>query len=259
MSGRSRTRTGPGRARVRGHPDPHRPGGPPAGDQYGTGRGKRLPGERRTPEDPDRPGLRGTRDRPGTRTEGAVAGATAGPSGVRTRVVPGAVKDEKGVEGLTTGMEEVRIRPGGGRPRRVPDWQTRTRPAHIKDKTGKSGVAIQVITNHCMLRSVPGHSIYQFNVSYKPPIESRNMRTELLKQQITKLNLQVRVFDGMILYLPIPLEADPMVVTSHCKDGTPVELTFKLTNKVSANSPTCLQLLNSLFRRFANELHAVVT
>ena len=152
------------------------------------------------------------------------------------------------MKGLSKAMESMKVRPGPA-PRRVPDTETRTRPPNLKDKAGHSGQVMEVITNHCLLRSVPGHSIYQYNVSYKPPIESKSLRISLLSQHTTMPSLRVRVFDGMILYLPVPLDEDPKRLMSEAKDGTPVEIIVKLTNKVSANSPTCLQLLNILFRR----------
>ena len=134
-------------------------------------------------------------------------------------------------------------------PRRNDD-DSRTRPPSLQDKTGKTGTALNLITNHCVVESYPGHKIYQYSVTYKPQIESKSMRIGLLAAQTEALNLRVRVFDGMILYLPHGLEKDITEVDTKTRDGTVVQIIIKLTNVVSAQSPTCLQLLNVLFRRY---------
>lgn len=123
-----------------------------------------------------------------------------------------------------------------------------TKPEHIQDKRGTTGREINVVSNYIKMMNRPNCALYQYNVSYSPPIENKRLRLALLYsyQGIG----QTKAFDGMILYLPHKL---PDQVTKHTaitqRDQTPVEVCITLTNELSADSPICLQLFNIIFRR----------
>jgi aubergine-like protein len=123
-----------------------------------------------------------------------------------------------------------------------------TRPQHIKDKRGKTGKEINVVSNYIKMMNRPNCALYQYNVSYSPPIESKKLRVALLYDY--QAIGPTKAFDGMILYLPHKL---PDQVTKFTKttlrDQTPIEVCITLTNELSANSPICLQLFNIIFRR----------
>ena len=63
-----------------------------------------------------------------------------------------------------------------------PSAERRTRPDHIADKRGTSGQPIALRSNFVTLRNRPNCALYQYNVSYSPPIESRGLRTGLLSE-----------------------------------------------------------------------------
>ena len=131
-----------------------------------------------------------------------------------------------------------------------PTAERRTRPDHIADKRGTSGQAIALRSNFVTLRNRPNCALYQYNVSYSPPIESRGLRTGLLSEH-TSLIGNVRAFDGMILFLPHRLPDDVTEVVSTVRhDQSQVKLTITLTNEVAANSPVSLQVFNVIFRRY---------
>ena len=91
---------------------------------------------------------------------------------------------------------------------------------------------------------------FQYMVSYDPPIESKRLKFILLKQHAEVLG-SVRAFDGMILFLPKKLpELETKLMSTLKKEETSVEITIKLTNEVPFNSPTTMQILNVIFRRF---------
>ena len=143
-------------------------------------------------------------------------------------------------------------KPGPQQERRRPPGmaEPRTRPDHITDKRGQAGTAINLRSNFVALRNRPNCAIYQYNVSYSPPIESRALRCGLLKDQESLIG-KVRAFDGMILYLPHRLPDDVTeVVSTNQRDNSPVTLKITLTNEVMANSPVCLQLFNVIFRKY---------
>ena len=123
-----------------------------------------------------------------------------------------------------------------------------TRPEHIQDKCGTTGRPIQVISNYIRMKSKPNCALYQYNVSYSPPIENKRLRVALLYSY--EAIGQTKAFDGMILYLPHKLpDQITKFVTETQRDQTPVEVCITLTNELSADSPICLQLFNIIFRR----------
>lgn len=133
----------------------------------------------------------------------------------------------------------------GGRGRGA---EPRTRPEHIKDKRGTSGRPISVLSNYVTLKSRPNCALYQYNVSYSPPIENKRLRVALLFSY--EGIGQTRAFDGMILYLPHKLpDQVTKFVTKTQRDQNTVEVAITLTNELSADSPVCLQLFNVIFRR----------
>ena len=118
----------------------------------------------------------------------------------------------------------------------------------------------------------PQSSLYQYNVSYSPPIESRGLHTGLLSEHTSRIgNVRVfdgmilflphrrarlignvRAFDGMILFLPHRLPDDVTEVVSTLRhDQSQVNLKITLTNEVAANSPVSLQVFNVIFRRYS--------
>lgn len=154
-----------------------------------------------------------------------------------------AIKKDPSPPAADTGRGTV---PGGGRGRG--GSEPVTRPEHIQDKCGNTGKAINVISNYIKMKSKPNCALYQYNVSYSPPVESKRLRVALLysHEAIGK----TKAFDGMILYLPHKL---PDQVTKYTaitqRDQTPIEVIITLTNELSADSPICLQLFNVIFRR----------
>ena len=142
--------------------------------------------------------------------------------------------------------------PGGTRPqteRRGPTSEPRTRPDHITDKRGTAGQAIPLRSNFVVLRSRPNCALYQYSVSYSPPIESRGLRAGLLNEHLSIIG-NVRAFDGMILFLPrrLPDDITELVSTTR-QDQSKVNIKITLTNEVAANSPVSLQVFNVIFRR----------
>lgn len=123
-----------------------------------------------------------------------------------------------------------------------------TKPEHIQDKRGSTGKPIKVISNYVKMKSRPNCALYQYNVSYAPPIESKKLRVALLYSY--EAIGQTKAFDGMILYLPHKLpDQVTKFTTTTLRDQTTVEVVITLTNELSADSPICLQLFNVIFRR----------
>lgn len=147
--------------------------------------------------------------------------------------------------------------PGGTKPqqeRRGPTAEPRTRPDHLTDKRGSAGQPIPLRSNFVILRNRPNCALYQYSVSYSPPIESRGLRGGLLNEH-TSLIGNVRAFDGMILFLPRRLPDDVTEVVSIMRhDQTQVRVTITLTNEVAASSPVSLQIFNVIFRKILGKM-----
>lgn len=67
--------------------------------------------------------------------------------------------------------------------------------------TGVSGTEIELRANFMRLLSRPLWALYQYHVDYKPPMESRRLRSALLFQHEETLG-KAHTFDGAILFLP---------------------------------------------------------
>ena len=156
-------------------------------------------------------------------------------------------------EGKSIPPGESKARPE----RRGPPSEPHTRPAHITNKRGEAGRVIHLRSNFVTLRNRPNCALFQYNVSYSPPIESRGLRCGLLKDHESLIG-NVRAFDGMILFLPHRLPDDVTeVVSTIQRDNSQVQLKIALTNEVAANSPACLQLFNVIFRKYVMPLIVV--
>ncbi|KAM9320660.1 piwi-like protein 1 [Gastrophryne carolinensis] len=151
---------------------------------------------------------------------------------------------------LSAGFQEISIGERGGRRRDFHDIGVNTRQAieHVKaSKTGVSGNAIQLVTNHIRLISRPQWVLYQYHIDYNPPMESRRLRTALLYQHEETIG-KAHAFDGTILFLPKRLNKVTEVF-SQTRNGENVKVTITLTNELPPTSPTCFQFYNIIFRR----------
>uniref|UniRef100_A0A9R1SGA4 Piwi-like protein 1 n=2 Tax=Cyprinus carpio TaxID=7962 RepID=A0A9R1SGA4_CYPCA len=167
---------------------------------------------------------------------------------------PGAVK---AMMQISAGFQQVKIGERGGRRRDFHDSGVHTRQLmeHVKEsKTGVSGTAIELRANFMRLLSRPLWALYQYHVDFKPPMESRRLRSALLFQHEETLG-KAHTFDGAILFLPNKLHNTETVLCSETRNGEKVEITVTLTNELPPSSPVCLQFYNILFRRILRILN----
>uniref|UniRef100_A0A8C1NII3 Piwi-like RNA-mediated gene silencing 1 n=1 Tax=Cyprinus carpio TaxID=7962 RepID=A0A8C1NII3_CYPCA len=164
---------------------------------------------------------------------------------------------QKPAPGISAGFQQVKIGERGGRRRDFHDSGVHTRQLmeHVKEsKTGVSGTAIELRANFMRLLSRPLWALYQYHVDYKPPMESRRLRSALLFQHEETLG-KAHTFDGAILFLPNKLHNTETVLCSETRNGEKVEITVTLTNELPPSSPVCLQFYNILFRRILRILN----
>ncbi|XP_070820601.1 piwi-like protein 1 [Chaetodon trifascialis] len=158
---------------------------------------------------------------------------------------------------ISAGFQQVKLGERGGRRRDFYDAGVNTRQAmeHVKEsKTGTSGYPIQLTANFFRILSRPQWVLYQYHVDYKPPMESRRLRSALLFQHEEALG-SVRSFDGAILFLPCRLQNKETVLHSETRSGEKVQITVTLTNELPPTSPVCVQFYSIIFRRILRILN----
>uniref|UniRef100_A0AAR2LX11 Piwi-like protein 1 n=1 Tax=Pygocentrus nattereri TaxID=42514 RepID=A0AAR2LX11_PYGNA len=157
---------------------------------------------------------------------------------------------------ISAGFQQVKIGERGGRRRDFHDAGVHTRQLmeHVKEsKTGVSGSSIELRANFMRLLSRPQWALYQYHVDFKPPMESRRLRSALLFQHDETLG-KARTFDGALLFLPHRLH-NTTVLCSETRQGERVQITVTLTNELPPSSPVCLQFYNIIFRRILRMLN----
>uniref|UniRef100_UPI0037E74F43 piwi-like protein 1 isoform X2 n=1 Tax=Semicossyphus pulcher TaxID=241346 RepID=UPI0037E74F43 len=168
----------------------------------------------------------------------------------RQKGAPGPFSAETVLQ-ISAGFQQVKLGERGGRRRDFHDAgiNTRQEMEHVKEsKTGTSGHVIPLSANYFRILSRPQWVLYQYHVDFKPPMESRRLRSALLFQHEETLG-SARSFDGALLFLPLRLHSKETVLHSETRNGEKVQITVTLTNELPPTSPVCIQFYNILFRR----------
>ncbi|KAM7416297.1 hypothetical protein PAMA_018390 [Pampus argenteus] len=174
----------------------------------------------------------------------------------RQKGAPGPFSAEAVLQ-ISAGFHQVKLGERGGHRRDVHDAGVNTRQAmeHVKEsKSGTSGVAIQLSANFFRILSRPRWVLYQYHVDFKPPMESRRLRSALLFHHEEALG-SARSFDGAQLFLPHRLHSKETVLYSETRNGEKVQITVTLTNELPPTSPVCIQFYNIIFRRILRILN----
>ncbi|XP_047656361.1 piwi-like protein 1 isoform X2 [Tachysurus fulvidraco] len=173
----------------------------------------------------------------------------------RQKTAPGVMAEA--VLQISAGFQQVKFGERGGRKRDFHDSGVNTRQLmeHVKaSKTGLSGSPIELRANYVRLLSRPQWALFQYHVDFKPPMESRRVRTALLYNHEDLLG-PTKDYDGTILFLPHRLQDTETVLWTENKHGEKVQITIMLTNELPPSSPVCLQFYNIIFRRILKILN----
>ncbi|XP_077378669.1 piwi-like protein 1 [Festucalex cinctus] len=195
-------------------------------------------------QDPAAPGAREPAPEVEAKDEGGLVG--------RGRQKKGSVTHpEEATLEISAGFHQIKIGERGGRRRDFHDAGINTRQTmeHVKaSKSGTTGSGIQLSANFFRILSRPQWVLYQYHVDFKPPMESRRLRTALLFQHEKVLGT-AHCFDGAMLFLPQRLRNKVTELRSETRNGEAVQITITLTNELPPTSPVCLQFYNIIFRR----------
>ncbi|KAM9391772.1 piwi-like protein 1 [Pholidichthys leucotaenia] len=166
-------------------------------------------------------------------------------------------RQQPDVQKITAGVQQASLEEKRGRGiRNIHDVgvNTRQKMAHVREKkTGQHGTPVSLMANFFRIVSRPQWLLFQYHVSFNPPLESRKLKAALLYQHDKMLG-PVRVFDGVLLFLPLRLDKETAVL-SETRSGEKFQITITLTNELPPDSENCLQFYNILFRRVLKMLN----
>ncbi|XP_076240892.1 argonaute 3 [Calliopsis andreniformis] len=119
---------------------------------------------------------------------------------------------------------------------------------------GSGGKPTQLLANYIKIKSDPGRGVFIYEVKFNPDIDSRPLRSKLLNQHVQTLG-KTKVFDGVTLFLPIKLQDQTIIQSTHPMDGSTVTLT--LIYKKEENIFTNTHFFNNLLKRVMRALSLV--
>ena len=124
-------------------------------------------------------------------------------------------------------------------------------------RKGEAGTTIKLSANYIRLELAPERGMWEYEVRFAPPIDSKDERHKLLNQH-RELFGAGKVFDGSCLSLPERLQQDRTDLEAvHSTDGSTVMLTITLKHQKKMADRSCTQFYNVLFRRIMNTLKMV--
>ncbi|XP_046444818.1 piwi-like protein Ago3 [Daphnia pulex] len=122
-------------------------------------------------------------------------------------------------------------------------------------KKGEMGNRIDVVANYVRVNIDPGKGIYEYEVSFFPLCDSKEVRFQLLNQHRETLG-PAKTFDGVTLYLPYQFENTVTSFQSmHPATNEPVEV--KLTLRQKRRAADSIHFYNVLIRKIARILGMV--
>lgn len=125
-----------------------------------------------------------------------------------------------------------------------------TRDPKAQKSGFNTGTPVNIVSNHFRLIQLPNfNGLFQYHVGFQPEIQSTKLKCALL-HELDDILGTVRCFDGMTMFLPLQLPDREIVRHVTTRQGDDVTIKIMFTNEVPANSPSVLQLLNILFRRY---------
>ena len=90
--------------------------------------------------------------------------------------------------------------------------------------------------------------MYEYEVNFKPTVDSRDQRFKLIRAQSEVLG-PTRNFDGVVLGLPFLLKDLPTILHGELPESNiPVQLTITLKHVKKLSDPKSIQFYNVLFR-----------
>ncbi|TMW49547.1 hypothetical protein DOY81_005376 [Sarcophaga bullata] len=122
-----------------------------------------------------------------------------------------------------------------------------TKPGDVTSKMGSQGSKILLQTNYFRLITTPTWRLYQYHVSFSPPIELRRLKGGILSEHRSKLGGYL--YDGSKLFTTVKLPEDQTVLHTKSRQGENYVITIKYVGLISMTEWQSLQILNLILRR----------
>lgn len=121
-----------------------------------------------------------------------------------------------------------------------------------KEFVGESGKRVPASANYILLQTKPGYGVYQYEVIFKPEVDSENARFKLVNSVIVEFT-NSKTFDGRILYLPVKIcETSKSFDVIHPYNKSELIMTVVYRKEVPFTQ--CTTLFNLLFNRVMKAL-----
>lgn len=138
------------------------------------------------------------------------------------------------------------------------DLVVATRPKHMTDKTGMTGMATKLVANYFRLESLPQMCVNQYHVDFLPLVESSRIRRALINDHREQFG-RCFVFDGMS-DLKTPKRMPQTITELFSKrrtDGAAITIKIKWVQELAPTNPDLLRLFNTQMRRNLEHLDFV--
>uniref|UniRef100_A0A672IZP5 Piwi-like RNA-mediated gene silencing 2 n=1 Tax=Salarias fasciatus TaxID=181472 RepID=A0A672IZP5_SALFA len=115
------------------------------------------------------------------------------------------------------------------------------------NKAGTKGAPLTIGSNHIPVRC-RNEAVYQYHVTFTPPVESMSMRFGMMKEHRPTTG-EVMAFDGSILYLPVKLKDVVILQSVRLTDNEKIQIKIQMTKILPPNSDLCMPFYNVVIRR----------
>ena len=125
-------------------------------------------------------------------------------------------------------------------------------------RKGEAGAPVKLLTNYIRLELEDcQRGIWEYEVRFSPQVDSKDDRHRVLRQLREALG-PTRTFDGVVLWLPLQLEAEHRELEAeHPQDQSRVRVSLSLKHRKKLGDRSCIQFYNVQFRKIMESLKMV--
>ena len=116
---------------------------------------------------------------------------------------------------------------------------------------------MEIAVNYMKLEQAEGYGIFEYEVRFDPPVDSRAERYSAVNEHRTLFG-PTKSFDGNKLYLPKQLpEIDTIATSKHSKTGKDIKVTFRYKRQIKPGERESLYIYNLIFKKIMKILKFV--
>jgi len=122
---------------------------------------------------------------------------------------------------------------------------------------GIGGKSMEIAVNYMKLEQAEGYGIFEYEVRFDPPVDSRAERYSAVNEHRTLFG-PTKSFDGNKLYLPKQLPDIETIATSkHSKTGKDIKVLFRYKRQIKPGERESLYIYNLIFKKIMKILKFV--